>query len=241
MVKLLFRRLFPRSKTDFPIAYIANRFFTTRAGKGPVLIIGDHLNREYESFRDKFPEVYSLDIVPNNGRVKEGYYIQQSIEDPLKFKDGHFGTIIMGEVIENLWRDRDALIELRRVLSDDGVFLLSLEFYADEPLHYHIYSPGSIELLLHYSGFEIEEMRYSGLIPKMIGTKVTGLMAVLLYPFLGKNALKKFTGFTGFLDGLLSQSKSLNGIFEMSAYVKARKAAIPSPLEPQVEYYEKVF
>lgn len=208
-----------------------------RARREPILVIGDYTNRDYDTLSKSFKEVYSLDVI-KNPHVPAPYYIQQSVEHPLPFPDGFFNTVIMGEVIENVWRDKDTLLELRRVLADDGTFMMSLEFYADEAQHYHIYSPKTLELLLTHSGFRAVETRYSGLAPAMFKTKLVALLALLTYPVFGGSSLKKITHFAWHVDWAFSRFQFPNSLFNMTAYVNSRKAPPVDSLRVQVEYYQ---
>ncbi|OGY97962.1 MAG: hypothetical protein A2855_01695 [Candidatus Liptonbacteria bacterium RIFCSPHIGHO2_01_FULL_57_28] len=239
MFKRLFRKLFPeKSKTDFAIAYIANRFFMERINADPVLVVGDYTNRDYETLKKRLGRIYSLDVVDNPHIPKE-FYLKQSIEDRIPFPDGYFKCVLLAEVIENVWRDRDAMLEINRVLAEDGVLLMSLEFYADEPLHYHVYSPDSLDLLLRHSNFDAKEIRYQGFVTKFMGARFSAALAIFLYPIFHRKALSKVNEMIWFLDGLLKNSKNINGVFEMTAYILAKKSgAAIDPIEVQRRYYE---
>ena len=194
--KTWLRKLFPKkTETDFPTPYISNRFFVDRINAEPILIIGDYTNREYDSLLSRFKEVYSSDILDIQG-VRDGYFIKQSVEDRFPFPDGFFKFIILGEVIECIWRDREALLELNRLLSPSGTLLMSLQFYSkvkhNRHIYFpagHIYSPDSIIRLLKYSDFEPVEMKYFGL-AKFFGAKFVGVLALMLYPFYGQKGLE---------------------------------------------------
>ena len=223
IARKFFRRLFPvKTSSDTPVTYIANKFFVDRVNDEPVLIVGDYTNREYDSLSAKFREVYSLDII-DNPRIPKDFYVKQSIEDRLPFPDGFFKFIVLGEVIEHVWRDRDALLELNRVLAEKGKLLLSVQFYRDNRYHYHIYSPQSILWLLEHSNFEPAETKYQGLVTLIFGARFTGILAVILYPFWGQKALRAANHCVWLLFDFMSNSWSLNRWFFPSAFITAVK------------------
>lgn len=235
-----FRQLFPvKTASDFPVPYIANKFFIDRVTDEPILIIGDYTNRDYESFSAKFKEVYSLDIF-DNPQIPQNYYIKQSIEDKLPFPNGFFKFIVLGEIIEHVWRDRDALLELNRVLAHEGKLLLSVQFYRNNKFHYHVYSPQSIMCLLQHSNFEPIEIKYQGLAIQLFGAKFVGLLTLILYPFYRQKALKAANHFVWRISNLLSNSQLINRWPHLSAFITVIKHSYNiNPVKFQAVYFEK--
>lgn len=185
----LFRKIFSdKSATDFSGGYVPNRFYSERIVKGPVLIIGDHTGRDYKTISSRIPDTYMLDVVDNGFAPKE-FTIVQSVEDPIANKQ--FKAVLMAEVLEHIWQDRKALMEIRKSMADDGVLLMSVPFWADaHDLHYHIYSPRTIRLVLEHSGFKIIEKKYRGLM-NQIPYWLEAIAALIIYPFYGKKSLEK--------------------------------------------------
>lgn len=216
MFKKLFRKFFPnKTAVDFPGGYIPNRFFIDRVKKGPILVIGDYIGRDYKPLKEKFREVYLLDVVDN--KIAEGkYFICQSITETSSFPEGFFNYVIIAEVIEHVWEDKKTLEEIRRALSLQGTLLLSVPFYHDfHDRHYHIYSPKTIELLLNHSGFSIEEKQYRGLVVS-IPNEIIALFSLLLRPLFGNNSLKKVNRLLYNFHKKLSRFKKLNSLFRFN-------------------------
>lgn len=219
-LKKIFRNFFPRkTKFDFPGGYIPHRFFLEHIKEGPVLVIGDYDGRDYVEIKAKFPETYHLDIVDNGVAPKE-YYIEQSIIDPIPKPDDFFKAILLTEVIEHIWEDKRALEQLRRVLHPDGVLLLSVPFWHDfHDLHFHIYSPRTIRLLLQYSGYEILETNYRGFVVSL-PYEFVAFLALLIFPFYGRKALQKVNEFLYDVHMALGGSRRLNSFFRFKHFFK---------------------
>jgi SAM-dependent methyltransferase len=242
----LFRRLFPhRSETDFPGGYIPNRFFLEHIDKGPVLVVGDYKGRDYSVIKKKIPETYLLDIV-DNGVAEKDFFIYQSITEPISFPDHHFRYAVIAEVIEHVWEDKQALVEVRRVLSPEGKLLLTAPLLHDFPdHHFHIYSPKSLEGILKFSGFSIEERYYRGLLVA-IPNEVVACAAVLLYPFFGVRALSRVNAFFYRMHKIIGRSQMVNGFFRfhrvlkgygMLLVAKKNRGPLPDPIEIQRESF----
>lgn len=81
----------------------------------------------------------------------------------LPFKEGSFDAVVCMEVLEHLFEDITALQSIRRVLKDDGVFVLSVHFYHDIPeYHVRVHTSKTIRRLLEYSGFQVVEFVEKG-------------------------------------------------------------------------------
>jgi len=187
--KQLFRKLFPKkSAIDFPSGYIPNRFFLEQIDSGPVLVVGDYTGRDYVPIKRKIEETYLLDIT--DSKIADGkFFIQQSVAEPINFPNGYFKYVVMGEVIEHVWEDKEVLEEIKRVLVDDGKLLLSVPFFNDfAEYHYHIYSPKTISILLKHSGFSITRMEYRGFITSL-SNEIPAFLSILLSIFFKEKSL----------------------------------------------------
>ncbi len=213
--RILFRKFFPhKTKVDFPAGYIPNRFFLSRINKGPVLVIGDYVGRDYFAIKEKIEETHLLDIVDNKIADNE-FFIKQSITELIKFPDNYFQFIVIAEVIEHVWEDKTVLKELYRVLSSGGKLLMSVPLFHDfADHHYHIYSPKTISILLKHSGFSIIEAQYKGL-AVAIPNGIVALTALLLFPVFGEKALQKVNIIFNYLHLLFSGQKKINSIFRL--------------------------
>jgi len=218
--KKAFRSLFPeRTKIDFTGGYIPHRFFIERIKEGPVLVIGDYEGRDYPAILKKFPETYHLDVVDNGIAPKE-LYIEQTVTERIPKPDDYFKAILLTEVIEHVWEDKRALEELRRVLHPDGVLLLSVPFWNDfHDRHFHIYCPRTVDLLFKYSGYEILERNYRGLVVSL-PYEFSAFLAILLYPFYRKHSLEKVNDLLYSLHMKLGNWRRLNSFFRFKYVFK---------------------
>ena len=238
-LKKFFRNLFPRKTAiDFPTSYIQHRFFLDHITAGPILVIGDFTGRDYTTLKEKFGDVYLLDLVDNRIAEKE-FFVQQSVTEPIKLPPDHFRYALMGEVIEHVWEDKRTLEGVRKVLRDDGQLLITVPF-GDEPnfpeFHYHIYGRTSMKRLLEHSGFEVVEMQYRGFINAIAQhNEIAALLAILLYPFFGAESLEKVNSFFYFLHKIFAPFEWLNKPFQgFGGFVVARKSSLQiDPLEVQ--------
>ena len=211
--RVLFRKFFPhKTGVDFPAGYIPNRFFLSEIDSGPVLVIGDYMNRDYSAIKKKIKETHLLDIVDNKIADNE-FFIKQSITELIKFPDNYFQFIVIAEVIEHVWEDKTVLKELYRVLSLKGKLLMSVPLFHDfADHHYHIYSPKTISILLKHSGFSIIKTQYKGL-SVAIPNGIVAFIALFLFPIFGEKALQKVNIFFYHLHLLSSGQKKINSIF----------------------------
>ena len=146
----------------------------------------------------------------------------------------------MGGTIENVWRDRDALLEIRRVIRTDGKLRLSVQLYDDDKFHCHIYSPFSIQLILRHAGFNVTSIRYSGLIPQIFHSWVAFAIGIVLYPIFRQGSLRRLNRFADYLDRKLSGSNWwFHRLVGMTAYIEAKKSEmVPNMIDEQKVYYE---
>jgi SAM-dependent methyltransferase len=96
------------------------------------------------------------------------------LEEGLPYEDKYFDTVYLGELIEHLSNPGFAVTEIRRVLKDDGVFILDTPnaydikkiikylFQREENMgdvtHVILFTPGSLKALLEKNGFAIKRM-----------------------------------------------------------------------------------
>lgn len=207
-LRKLFRKIFTnKSAVDFSGGYFPNRFYSERIISGPVLIIGDHTGRDYKTISSKIADTYMLDVVDNGFAPKEKTFVQ-SVEEPIPNK--RFKFVLMSEVLEHIWQDKKALTEIRKSMADDGALLLSVPFWADaHDLHFHIYSPRTIRLVLEHSGFKIVERKYRGFV-NQIPYWLQALTALIIYPFYGKKSLIKVNELIYWLFMNIGESQWLN-------------------------------
>lgn len=78
------------------------------------------------------------------------------------FKDGEFDSVFTSQVLEHVFNPDEFLLEINRVLKNEGVLLLTVPFIWDEheqPFDYARYSSFGLRHLLESHGFEIIDHR----------------------------------------------------------------------------------
>jgi SAM-dependent methyltransferase len=121
--------------------------------KKRVLLIGDAGGRDYYFLSMAGHEVYVVDIAE-----QPLPRLVRADATSLPFPNQSFDAVVMAEVVEHLIEDYKALQEVRRVLDEAGVFVLTVPYYHDAPeYHARIHSPRSIERLLQAAGFRIAQ------------------------------------------------------------------------------------
>jgi SAM-dependent methyltransferase len=184
-------------------------FLCAHYKKGVILDIGNvgglyggegTINSSHLKFvaRAKESTVYGHDLYPP--KVDREKYERQTsgdIEKGLPYEDNFFDTVYLGEVIEHLHNPGMVLKEVRRVLKEDGVFIMdtpnaySAEKFVrwifarkenlGDPTHVIIFTPGSLIALLKKNGFN----------PTVVGEKRSGRISVLLGKGAGSHLLVK--------------------------------------------------
>lgn len=92
-------------------------------GKGSLLKRLDHQNG---------PKLYGVDCSQNNFRhilyeykVNAQVSIADISKENLQFPDGHFDVVVMLEVLEHIMSPMHIMLEIKRVLKNDGLFIFS--------------------------------------------------------------------------------------------------------------------
>lgn len=111
---------------------------------------------------------YNLASADGNIKVFHGELIEQ------KFTDGYFDVVTIWQVLEHMESPVDALMEVNRILKDEGVLIVSLPnidslqfrifgknwFHLDMPRHLYHFSPRSIKEILNKCNFEIYKVEH---------------------------------------------------------------------------------
>jgi len=119
-----------------------------------VLVVGDWWGCDSWSLKLEGKDVYALDIAPQIGVPR---LVLGDVTKDLPFQEKSFDAIIIAEVIEHLIQDYTALLNIRRVLKDDGALIVSVPLLHDSPeVHVRIHTPSTIRRLLEACGFEIK-------------------------------------------------------------------------------------
>lgn len=119
-----------------------------------VLVVGDWWGCDSWSLKLEGKEVYALDIAPQRGVDR---LVLGDVTRSLPFLEKSFDAVIIAEVLEHLIEDHVALMNLRRILRDDGALIVTVPFLHDLPeVHVRIYSPPTIRRLLEACGFQVK-------------------------------------------------------------------------------------
>lgn len=134
-----------------------------------ILVVGDSWGRDYYFLTERDKKVTLMDIAPQSHLPN---LIVGDITEPTSFENKFFDAVLLPEVLEHLVKDHIALAEVRRILKDDGLLLVTVPFLHDEPeYHIRVHTRKSIIRLLQVSGFEVVDyLERGGLIsfPKIM-------------------------------------------------------------------------
>jgi len=81
---------------------------------------------------------YLLYLMEREGRCRGRWLSLRGDAMRLPFKDGYFDRVICSEVLEHLPDDHQAIMELRRVLKDDGRLAISVPTYFSETIYWKL-------------------------------------------------------------------------------------------------------
>ncbi|MBM4284583.1 MAG: class I SAM-dependent methyltransferase [Deltaproteobacteria bacterium] len=133
--------------------YIIYRLISQFKKEGKVLVIGVAGGRDYYGMLLRGYDVYGFDIAIISDINK---LVIGNVESPLPFRKYTFDVVIMGEVIEHLKYDANALQNIRHILKEDGVLIVTVPFYHDKPeYHLRVHSRKSCSRLLNSCGFDV--------------------------------------------------------------------------------------
>jgi len=150
-------------------------------GKTRVLVVGDAMGREWTLLSRLGKQVAVVDVVPLPDAPN---FVQQSITERTPFADQWFDGVVLAEVLEHLFEDHAALREVRRILKDDGILVITVPYLSNRqdeaPYHVRAHSRRTIDRLLAYCGFRIQEHFYRGLVSRLPQRALTARCCVLL-------------------------------------------------------------
>ncbi|MBP9760713.1 MAG: class I SAM-dependent methyltransferase [Candidatus Magasanikbacteria bacterium] len=190
------------TKEDFSSQMFTDRFSYLQKmyKKGNILDIGnvggvfgegksDSFHLHFVEYTGEESTVYGFDLFPAPVEHEHLYTHQKqgNIEHGLPYEDNFFDTVYMGEVLEHLPNTGISLQEVKRVLKDDGVFILDVpnayslyriiryafKRYEDlgDPTHLVFFTPASLRASLGLAGFEIIDLN-TRLSKKMMPAKI---------------------------------------------------------------------
>ena len=121
-----------------------------------ILIIGIYGGRDYFYFKEKGKDVYAIDLFLDK---RFDTLTICDVQNSLPFQESFFDVVIMAEVIEHLCLDYQALLNIKKVLKDTGLLLLTVPFFHDyQETHVRIHSRVSVTRLLEGAGFKIQNI-----------------------------------------------------------------------------------
>jgi SAM-dependent methyltransferase len=135
----------------------------------------------------------------------------------LPFADGTFNTVFCCSVLEHVKEPTRAFAEMHRVLTRQGVTIVSLPFVYnlhDEPYDYYRFTRYGIEYLAEATGFEVEKMVVSGGIFHLVLNLPSAAMATV-WASLGLHSLIRPT--TRFWLALARKLDRVGGLREIFA------------------------
>lgn len=160
---------------DFEGAYIIARLL---GDKKKILNIGCLWGRDHFFLNSLGKEVKNFDL----GEQNVPNLVVGDITKKTKFKNNEFDAVIMGDVIEHILEDVEALREVRRILKGDGKLIITIPYYDDFPeYHVRMHSEKTMKRLLQHSGFKINKIITRGglislskivVIPSLILSKI---------------------------------------------------------------------
>jgi SAM-dependent methyltransferase len=147
-------------------------------------VVGIFGGRDYFYLKTIGKDVYCLDLYID--KDFENLTIS-NIEKDIPYSSRYFDVVVMCEVIEHLAHDYNALENIRRVLKEDGILILSIPFLNDyEPTHIRIFNRKSAIRLLNTSGFIVDKVLERPnlfFIPSFINSIHHGIKCILFYTF----------------------------------------------------------
>lgn len=155
------------------------------AGCGNGYLLNEIQNKACEAFDKRKVDLkfYGFDI--SNEMVDESKKTNQAVDHRVltlpdtDYDDGFFDVVVIGEVLEHLYQPRASLMELRRILKEDGDLIVTVpngdRVGIDKVISYKKKFQPADDVLLTYpelnylfrrAGFRIVEMRgYGGVFP----------------------------------------------------------------------------
>ena len=138
--------------------------------------ISNSFHLRFKSCLDQESELFGLDIYDPPSDVAHLFENQYKAdaEEKLPFEEDFFDTVYAGQILEHIANPNNFLLEINRVLKQDGVFILDIpnpysierilkwifkrEENLGDPTHLIFYTPASLKAILKYSGFEVLEL-----------------------------------------------------------------------------------
>ena len=120
--------------------------------------------RPFESFFSRFSaQTVACDLQQNRFGTVDVVLTREASKLP--FESGTFDVVCLFDVLEHVEDDLALLAELRRILKDGGLLLLSVPFmyrFHEIPHDYRRYTPTGLKYVLAKCGFDVQEVQPMG-------------------------------------------------------------------------------
>jgi SAM-dependent methyltransferase len=125
-----------------------------------VLNIGPSWGRDTFFLTEMGKTVLNFDIAP---QTHLQHFAIGDASGGLPYRALSFDAVVIAEVLEHMIEDFQALVEIRRVLKDNGRLVVTVPLLNDVPdYHVRVHTPKSIVRLLNATGFQIRATHFRG-------------------------------------------------------------------------------
>lgn len=156
--------------------YLLN-IINCKISKGRILDVGAATGLFLRNFKNKKWEIEGTDVSKIAiDYAKEKYGIKLKLGDfiDIKFQENYFDVITFNNVLEHVYKPKETLIKVHKVLKDGGMVLITVpnldsigltlfkqNWYAlDVPRHFYHFTPTILKKMLIESGFKDVKVRH---------------------------------------------------------------------------------
>jgi SAM-dependent methyltransferase len=202
-----------RGKTIYRILFQKALYRNRKYISGRVLDLGAGINPSYYGYLDK----EGREFIRTD--YKNGADAVVDFEEPFPFENGSFDTVCIFHALYIAHDPHAVLKECNRVLKENGIFVLSMPFVANEmpePHDFHRYTLEGLDVLMSETGFKT-------VLKERIGERGTAA-AYILSPLYLIWPIKLIAyGAALFIDWVLPKKLKSNYPFPIGYFYVARK------------------
>lgn len=171
-----------RTKLNLLKKYINNK-------TGEVLDVGTGSGEFLELMKNKGWRVFGVEYAKTTSAyARENLHLNVLTKDLLEtnFQSSYFDLVTLWDSLEHLYSPKETLIEINRILKDDGLLVVSIPnidnlaammfknfWYTNVPRHLYQFSPKAIKLLLKKANFKTFRIVYTAGFSEPVGFAVT--------------------------------------------------------------------